>query len=302
MSDPRIPLKNRYLAAFLAFLCPGAGHFYQGRHVKGAIFSVCIIALFLTGMAMADWKAVQPPGRFGFSGTKLHYDDGRPAAPGNGLRTLKFAAQASIGVPAVISIVQNQRFRTQSNDVKFTISGPTSYRFSGTGQVNTETELLEGKAEGTLTLEPVRGNLGAETIGGRFVGTINGKPVELSVDSVVAGPALGANSVRSVVMDVVESSPQQSIGTLHGGIPRSFGNHFLMTMSLKEEDDLQNKLGKRHELAMVLTWIAGLLNVLVIWDAAEGPAYGYGDEEETPESDKPVADGGTEPPAASPKA
>jgi hypothetical protein len=36
------------------------------------------------------------------------------------------------------------------------------------------------------------------------------------------------------------------------------------------------------ELALVFTWIAGLLNILAVWDALEGPAYGYGDEEPEP--------------------
>ncbi|MEZ5943417.1 MAG: DUF6677 family protein [Planctomycetaceae bacterium] len=301
MSDPRIPLKNRFLAAFLAFLCPGAGHFYQGRRVKGAIFSVCIIALFLTGMVMADWKAVQPPGRFGFNGTILHYDDGRPDAPGNGLRTLKFAAQASMGVPAVISIVQNQRFRGQVDKYELKISGPTSYPFSGAAQVTTESGFREGEAEGTLTLEPIQGNLGGTTIGGTFVGTIDGTAVEFQLRSAKFGPTLGADSQRTIEVSLLDST-ESPVGSLVGGIPRPFGNHFMMTMSPDEEDALQNKLGKRHELAMVLTWIAGLLNVLVIWDAADGPAYGYGDEEETTETDKPAATGGTEPLAETSKA
>ena len=46
---------------------------------------------------------------------------------------------------------------------------------------------------------------------------------------------------------------------------------------------LHYELGKTYDLAMVYTWIAALLNVLVLWDAFEGPAYGYGDE--TPEGD-----------------
>jgi hypothetical protein len=36
---------------------------------------------------------------------------------------------------------------------------------------------------------------------------------------------------------------------------------------------------------MVYTWIAALLNVLVMWDAFEGPAYGYGDEKPEDEAD-----------------
>ena len=58
MADPRINLKNRHLAALLAFLIPGAGHAYQGRYFKAVIYSVGILGLFFWGMAMADWKAV----------------------------------------------------------------------------------------------------------------------------------------------------------------------------------------------------------------------------------------------------
>ena len=31
-------------------------------------------------------------------------------------------------------------------------------------------------------------------------------------------------------------------------------------------------------MGAVFTLIAGLLNILAIWDAFEGPAYGFGDE------------------------
>ncbi|MFT5091852.1 MAG: hypothetical protein ACI93T_000671, partial [Porticoccaceae bacterium] len=41
-------------------------------------------------------------------------------------------------------------------------------------------------------------------------------------------------------------------------------------------------------LALVYTWIAGLLNILAVWDALQGPAYGYGDEE--PDSDEKSSD------------
>ncbi len=43
-------------------------------------------------------------------------------------------------------------------------------------------------------------------------------------------------------------------------------------------EHLYGRLGKHYEMALVYTWIAGLLNVLAVWDAVQGPAYGYGDE------------------------
>ncbi len=51
-------------------------------------------------------------------------------------------------------------------------------------------------------------------------------------------------------------------------------------MDEREDQQLHAELGKIHELALVFTWIAGLLNILAVWDAIDGPAYGYGDEPE----------------------
>ncbi len=53
-----VPLKNRYLAGFLAWLVPGLGHFYQGRRGKGILYAVCILGLYLLGFAMGDGKIV----------------------------------------------------------------------------------------------------------------------------------------------------------------------------------------------------------------------------------------------------
>jgi hypothetical protein len=39
-------------ACILAFLVPGLGHFYLGKRNKGLIFLVCLLALFLMGVAM----------------------------------------------------------------------------------------------------------------------------------------------------------------------------------------------------------------------------------------------------------
>jgi len=42
-------LKNPFLAAFLAWLVPGLGHWYQGRKEKAVLFFVCIMSVFLFG-------------------------------------------------------------------------------------------------------------------------------------------------------------------------------------------------------------------------------------------------------------
>jgi hypothetical protein len=56
MTATTVPLKNRALAALLAFLVPGLGHAYQGRYGKAILYAVCILGLFFVGMALGDWK------------------------------------------------------------------------------------------------------------------------------------------------------------------------------------------------------------------------------------------------------
>ncbi|MDC0326258.1 hypothetical protein OAL64_01265 [bacterium] len=54
----RIDLQNRPLAAFLAWLVPGAGHFYQGRYAKGILFMVCILSAWVLGFALGGGHVV----------------------------------------------------------------------------------------------------------------------------------------------------------------------------------------------------------------------------------------------------
>ena len=56
MTPSPVPLKNRKLAAVLAFLVPGLGHAYQGRWGKAILYFVCIYGLFFGGLALGEWK------------------------------------------------------------------------------------------------------------------------------------------------------------------------------------------------------------------------------------------------------
>ena len=54
----RIDLRNRSLAALLAWLVPGAGHLYQGRYAKGFLFMVCILSAWVLGFALGGGHVV----------------------------------------------------------------------------------------------------------------------------------------------------------------------------------------------------------------------------------------------------
>ena len=53
-----IDLKDPRLAAFLAWLVPGLGHFYQGRTGKGVLFFVCILGTFVYGLYIGGGRVV----------------------------------------------------------------------------------------------------------------------------------------------------------------------------------------------------------------------------------------------------
>ncbi len=53
-----IDLRNRWLAALLAWCVPGLGHFYQGRTHKGGLFLGAILGMFLAGLWLGGGKVV----------------------------------------------------------------------------------------------------------------------------------------------------------------------------------------------------------------------------------------------------
>jgi len=275
MLDPRIRLKHAWLGGILAFLIPGAGHLYQGRYFKAAIYSGCILGLFLMGMALADWQAVQAPPR-------------EAMAKGKGGSILKFAAQAGVGLPALFGLLQQQRYESPNNDRVTTLDGKTIVPFTGSLSYLDETGNHTGPASGTLTLEPAAGAFGKKGITGKFAGKVDGQAISFELsDHVELGSPIGASKGRPLVAGLVRKTQdrKEEIGHLEGMIPRSFWNWFEVPMDSLEEEDLHRRLGKYHELAMVFTWIAGMLNILAVWDAVEGPAYGYGDDSQ-PETGK----------------
>jgi len=91
--DPSIDLKDRYLAAFLAWLVPGLGHFYQRRTAKGVLFCVMILSTFCYGLVLGKGRVVYAS--FGPQEYRLHY-----------------LSQIGAGLPALPALVQWQRARS----------------------------------------------------------------------------------------------------------------------------------------------------------------------------------------------
>ncbi len=91
LSEPiEINLRDPFLAAFLAWLWPGAGHLYQRRYAKGILFMVCIVSTFFFGLSLGGGRVVYA------SWTKEH-------------KNIAYLAQVGTGLPALPALVQTHR-------------------------------------------------------------------------------------------------------------------------------------------------------------------------------------------------
>lgn len=96
--EVEIDLKDPRLAAFLAWLIPGLGHFYQGRTGKGILFFVCIVGTFYYGMYIGGGRVVYASTAPVFS---MQFLQDR----------WQFVCQAGVGLPALPALIQRQRVR-----------------------------------------------------------------------------------------------------------------------------------------------------------------------------------------------
>ena len=95
---PAVDLRDPWLAAFLAWLVPGAGHLYQRRYGKGILFFVCILSTFCYGLFLGSSNVVYASFRKADDREYLQ-DDVRYA----------FLCQIGMGLPALPAMIQAQR-------------------------------------------------------------------------------------------------------------------------------------------------------------------------------------------------
>ena len=157
-----VDLKNRVIAGLLAAAVPGAGHYYQGRHVKGAIYSVGILGLFLCGQAMGGWQTVglesNAPGVP--VGTDLYDGPGddpfrAPFGPPRRQLLQHYTAQAFAGVVSWPALVQGRRFYTPENVPTRTLPGPLAAPFEGVVRAEYgDRDVTLAAIAGTVNLTP----------------------------------------------------------------------------------------------------------------------------------------------------
>lgn len=287
-TEPTVDLKNPLLAAGLALLIPGLGHAYQGRNFKAAIYFVCILGLFFTGQALGDWKVV-----YVSDGASA----GRLAVGGRGQllgRLLSnYGAQFPVGLAAWPAILQNSRYNNQANSDRVHLDAPLrNAPFEGGIWIDTTNR-------GPFPLATLVGDVSLEPRGNAILGEFSGlaeeqkQQITLELERVIElGRPVSASDFRTLgasiaaLPDSIPIPPEitpvpDARPYFKGGIRRSFWDKYQVPLGEQGEDELTRRLGALAEIAWVFTWIAGLLNILAIWDAYDGPAYGYGTATET---------------------
>ncbi len=208
---PSIELRDPIFAAFLAWLIPGAGHFYQGRWGKGGLFMVCILGTFFVGLWMGQGRVVYASWRA---------NDQRYA----------YICQVCVGLPALPAVVQSMLVNSNPPKAPFfdgVMAPPLLY-----GQ-----QVPRGWAE-------------------RQVARHNFDPEDFP--------------------DLQRQEPRNYVTYLRSDVAQEESPKLRATPSSRDPynqlSDWNLRMGPFFELGTVYTLIAGLLNVLAIFDALAGPA------------------------------
>lgn len=285
MAAQRIDLKNPMLAAALAWFVPGLGHAYQGRWFKAILYSACIWSTWGCGWVLGDGKVVY-----------YNMDMRR------GRWTAGYAAQVMVGSAALPAMYQTHRASPDGKPEdrsQIELKGPLSGQFDGelAGVRFADQRLAYFKVRGQLDVQPSDDDTFRRSVTGRFTGTIqlldeseagvpDGAPVEATIHYLESlEPEIFPSPHRELRCQVKGRITGPKGGDfeadLHGKVlnTRSLMNRYGAPLDAEGLEAAHGDLGKYFEIALVYTWIAGLLNLLAIWDAFEGPAYGYGDEE-----------------------
>lgn len=297
MARPKVDLKDPALAALLAFLVPGLGHFYQRRIFKGLLYCVCILGTFFTGLSIGHGQVV-------------YFQWKQPEN-----RTYAYLCQFWVGLPALPALAQSQLRTKEAFDANY-VTQPFSKPFEATlfENIGGESNAI-GTLTGTIDVKAQKPDSPRHWIGS-FTGTLTtpegtSRPIQGKIvrgDRGGLDPEVAPWPKRKVIGRFDEESADGAGETvsakLEGGIPRSLWDSYEAPLQDPrsdfggEQSDLDRahrELGGRFELGVVYTMIAGLLNILAVYDAFEGPAYE--DEEEETQTDKPPPEPNAPPPS-----
>jgi hypothetical protein len=113
--EQSVELRDPALAALLAWLLPGLGHYYQGRTAKAVLFFVCIMGTFAYGLYLGGSSEL------GW-GRTVYYSWGE-----GDRRRLPYLCQIGVGLPAMPALIQASRVNNRKEPLLGGFMAPPEY-------------------------------------------------------------------------------------------------------------------------------------------------------------------------------
>ncbi len=135
-AEETIDLKEPGLAAFLAWLVPGLGHWYQGRTAKAVLYFVCIMGLFGYGVYLgsSNEKCRDGNGTIGY-GRAVYFSwrdsDWR----------LSYLGQVGVGLPSLPALIQASRMNSHRKVWWGGFMAPRGWRWAPAAIATTPTSI-----------------------------------------------------------------------------------------------------------------------------------------------------------------
>ncbi len=265
-------LRDPTTAVILAFLVPGLGHLYQQGVFKGALYAVCILGTFFTGLRIGPRAGGLLPLEAGPRIARM-----RICASSGGAPRL---AGPRPGPPLARSL--RRELRPQHSLQRFFRNASAITRTAPRSEGDRDNHAASGEARQCQLL-------GRHAR--RRAGHPDGTKKKIKGDVQKSGGWLEAQvapwrnrAIRSQFKAVSTARTNDdhvqarrfhaphNLGFLRWRPCRTSARNELAGES-SDLDRAHKELGGRFELGVLYTMIAGLLNILAMYDAYEGPAY-----------------------------
>lgn len=230
------------LAGLLSYLVPGLGQIYRRRYAKGLLFLVCIYVLFFYGNYIGSGSIVYDGRTYRLTGN-VYLPNEKDKGPVAGVfNRWQYAGQFPVGVAAWPALAQYYKYDHEKQD---------------------ELEDAQKRA-GREALEVERFEQSAKDLERRIADGEKGEGNENLAEQLADARRRAAEAREAA------GKAAQDARDLERTLDLPLVGSLQREPSPAAVNAVHNAGDKRLELAWVFTVIAGVLNVLVIYDAAVG--------------------------------
>jgi hypothetical protein len=271
------------LAAFLSYLVPGLGQIYQGRIGKGSLFLVCLYGLFFYGQVLGGWKNVYLPDTSQPIKWLLF-----PRLAGDLWNRIYYVGQFWIGVaawPAIWQYVNHDGTEYVTQLGAQVADGQVAERL-GVEEGALIVKVTPNRPAAKAGLHGAERDESGRNSRGDAIVALDGEPIR-NVRSLFS--ALDHHQSGDLVNATIKrNGDRQDVPMTLQGLTDPNLETYQRAPPEEEINRLQRDGDKTWDLGWIYTVIAGVLNILVVYDAYAGPALTEPEKKARPEQEAVV--------------